>query len=119
MSDWDDWDNSEWPKSEGDHKAPVNEPIDELHRIEVFTYRVERQLREIAIDFGMQFEHDRRSRIESLIEKLRFCLRQADEQAIAVVFSDLSNEVYEINRAAYLHELDDDGDAASAAVVRR
>ena len=88
------------------------------NRAEVLTFKAARVLREIAIDFGMQFERDRRRQIENLVEKLRFCLSQADEIAIEAVSRELMNEVHEINLAAYRVDIDDD-DAASGGVVQR
>ena len=59
-------------------------------------------------------------RIEALVQKLRFCIGQCDQQAIDAISLEVSNEVYEVNRQAYLYAVGDDDDAAaSAAIVRR
>ncbi|MGB3298486.1 MAG: molecular chaperone DnaK [Phormidesmis sp.] len=86
------------------------ERIEKRNRAEVLTFKAERVLREVAIDFGMQFGRDRRRRIEGLIQELRAALEQADERGIDITQSDLQNEVYELNREAYLYDMDEDGD---------
>jgi molecular chaperone DnaK len=86
------------------------ERIEKKNRAEVLTYKAERVLREVAIDFGLQFARDRRRRIEGLVQALRAALEQSDERGIDIAQSDLQNEVYEINREAYLYDLDEEGD---------
>ena len=84
--------------------------IEKRNRAEALTFKAERVLREVAIDFGMQFGRDRRRRIETLVQELRAALEQKDDRGIDITQSDLQNEVYELNREAYLYDLDDDGD---------
>ena len=86
------------------------ERIEKRNRAEALTFKAERVLREVAIDFGMQFARDRRRRIESLVQELRAALEQADERGIDITQSDLQNEVYELNREAYLYDIDEDGE---------
>ncbi len=86
------------------------ERIEKRNRAEVLTFKAERVLREVAIDFGLQFARDRRRRIEGLVQELRAALEQADERGIDITQSDLQNEVYELNREAYLYDMDEDGD---------
>lgn len=86
------------------------ERIEKRNRAEVLTFKAERVLREVAIDFGMQFARDRRRRIEGLVQELRAALEQADERGIDIAQSDLQNEVYELNREAYLYDMDEEGD---------
>ncbi|MEL6778540.1 MAG: Hsp70 family protein, partial [Cyanobacteria bacterium J06597_16] len=88
----------------------VRERIDKKERADALTFKAERVLREVAIDFGMQFARDRRRRIEGLVQELRVALEQADERGIDIAQSDLQNEVYELNREAYLYDIDEDGD---------
>ncbi len=85
------------------------EQIEKRNRAEALTFKAERVLREVAIDFGMQFGRDRRRRIEGLVQQLRAALEQADERGIDITQSDLQNEVYELNREAYLYDLDEEG----------
>jgi len=84
--------------------------IEKRNRAEALTFKAERVLREVAIDFGMQFGRDRRRRIEGLVQELRAALEQQNDRTIDVAQADLQNEVYELNREAYLYDLDDDGD---------
>ncbi len=84
--------------------------IEKRNRAEALTFKAERVLREVAIDFGMQFGRDRRRRIEGLIQELRAALEQKDDRSIDISQADLQNEVYELNREAYLYDLDEEGD---------
>ena len=56
----------------------------------------------------MQFARDRRRRIEALVQELRDYLEQADERGIDIAQTDLQDELYDLNREAYLYEADDD-----------
>ncbi|MBE7381394.1 MAG: molecular chaperone DnaK [Leptolyngbya sp. SIO1E4] len=82
------------------------EQVEKRNRAEALTYQAERVLREVVLDFGMQFARDRRRRIERLIQELRECLEQNDERGIDITQSELQDEVYELNREAYLYEDD-------------
>jgi len=82
------------------------EQVEKRNRAEALTYQAERVLREVVLDFGMQFARDRRRRIERLIQELRECLANNDERGIDITQSELQDEVYELNREAYLYEDD-------------
>ncbi|MFK8184602.1 MAG: molecular chaperone DnaK [Phormidesmis sp.] len=84
------------------------ERIEKRNRAEALTFKAERVLREVAIDFGMQFSRDRRRRIETSVQELRAALEQKDERMIDITQSELQNEVYELNREAYLYDMDED-----------
>ena len=86
------------------------ERIEKRNRAEVLTFKAERVLREVAIDFGLQFARDRRRRVEGLVQELRAALEQTDERGIDIAQADLQNEVYELNREAYLYDIDEEGD---------
>lgn len=73
----------------------------ERNRIERLPFYAERTLREMAIDFGMQFAPDHRRRIERLIGSLRTALGQSDEQILDIVQSDLHQALYELYREVY------------------
>ncbi len=88
----------------------LRERIEKRNRAEALTFKAERVLREVAIDFGMQFTRDRRRRIETLVQELRAALEQKDERGIDITQSDLQNEVYELNREAYLYDIEEEGD---------
>lgn len=82
------------------------EQVEKRNRAEALTYQAERVLREVVLDFGMQFARDRRRRVERLIQELRECLTNNDERGIDITQSELQDEVYELNREAYLYEDD-------------
>ncbi|MEM8504059.1 MAG: molecular chaperone DnaK [Cyanobacteria bacterium P01_D01_bin.1] len=90
--------------------------IEKRNRAEALTFKAERVLREVAIDFGMQFGRDRRRRIENLVQQLRAALEQSDDRGIDMFQADLQNEVYELNREAYLYDLDEDGEGILGAI---
>ncbi len=78
--------------------------VEKRNRAEALTYQAERVLREVVLDFGMQFARDRRRRIERLIQELRECLAQGDERGIDLTQVELQDEVYELNREAYTYD---------------
>jgi molecular chaperone DnaK len=86
------------------------ERVEKRNRAEALTYQSERVLREVVLDFGMQFARDRRRRIERLIQELREALAQGDERTIDLTQGELQDEVYELNREAYLYEDDEEED---------
>ncbi|MBE9155586.1 hypothetical protein IQ265_01855 [Nodosilinea sp. LEGE 06152] len=77
------------------------------NQAEALTFQAERLLREVALDFGMQFARDRRRRIEGLLQELRGYLEQNDleqndERGIDIAQAKLQDELYDLNREAYL-----------------
>ncbi|MEA5449498.1 molecular chaperone DnaK [Leptolyngbya sp. CCNP1308] len=83
------------------------ERVEKRNRAEALTFQAERLLREVALDFGMQFARDRRRRIEGLVQELRDYLEQSDERGIDIAQAELQDELYDLNREAYLYEADD------------
>jgi len=86
------------------------ERVEKRNRAEALTFQAERLLREVALDFGMQFARDRRRRIEGLVQELRDYLEQSDERGIDMTQVDLQDELYDLNREAYLYEAEDQSD---------
>jgi molecular chaperone DnaK len=84
------------------------ERVEKRNRAEALTFQAERLLREVALDFGMQFARDRRRRIESLVRELRDYLEQSDDRGIDIAQTELQDELYDLNREAYLYEADDE-----------
>lgn len=87
------------------------ERVEKRTRSEALTIAAERQLREISLDFGMQFARGRRQRIESLIRAVRESLAQNNDRLIDQSYADLQDAVYELNREVrqyYSEEEDDD-----------
>ncbi|HEY9763549.1 MAG TPA: molecular chaperone DnaK [Trichocoleus sp.] len=83
------------------------ERVEKRNRAEALTFQAERLLREVALDFGMQFARDRRRRIESLVQELREYLDRSDERGIDTTQAELQDELYDLNREAYLYEEED------------
>ncbi|MBD2465342.1 molecular chaperone DnaK [Oscillatoria sp. FACHB-1407] len=77
------------------------ERVEKRTRAEALTYQAERQLREVALDFGMQFASSYRRKIENLIQELRAALGRNDERGIDVVEADLRDALYELQREVY------------------
>ncbi len=78
---------------------------DEKHsRAEALTFQAERLLREVALDFGMQFARDRRRCIEGLVQALRDYLEQNDGHGIETTQAELQDELYNLNHEAYLSD---------------
>lgn len=86
------------------------ERVEKRNRAEALTFQAERLLREVALDFGMQFARDRRRRIEALVQELRDYLEQSDERGIDIAQAELQDELYDLNREAYLYEADDEAE---------
>ncbi|HEY9625351.1 MAG TPA: molecular chaperone DnaK [Crinalium sp.] len=88
------------------------ERVEKRTRAEALTFQAERQLREVALDFGMQFASNYRRKIENLIQELRDALNRNDERTIDVVEADLRDALYELQREVYQFnkEEEEDGD---------
>ena len=84
------------------------ERVEKRNRAEALTFQAERLLREVALDFGMQFARDRRRRVEGLVQELRDYLEKQDERGIDIAQADLQDELYDLNREAYLYESEDE-----------
>ena len=84
------------------------ERVEKRNRAEALTFQAERLLREVALDFGMQFARERRRRIEGLVQELRDYLERGDERGIDMAQTELQDELYDLNREAYLYEAEDD-----------
>ena len=86
------------------------ERVDKRNRAEALAFQAERQLREVALDYGMQFGSRNRQRIEILIRELRDSLEQDDEQGIDRVGVDLQDALYDMKRevSIYVSEESDD-----------
>jgi molecular chaperone DnaK len=72
--------------------------VDKRNRAESLTYQAERQLREVALDYGMQFASRERKKIEGLVRELRSALAENDERGIDRVKTELDDAVYDLTR---------------------
>ncbi|MGF1492910.1 MAG: molecular chaperone DnaK [Microcoleaceae cyanobacterium] len=86
------------------------ERVEKRNRAQALTYQAERQLREVALDYGMQFAQRQRSRIETLIRALRDSLERDDDRGIDQIGADLQDALYDLSQevAIYADEEDDD-----------
>ncbi|MBX2865786.1 MAG: molecular chaperone DnaK [Leptolyngbyaceae cyanobacterium MAG.088] len=84
------------------------ERIEKRNRSETLTFQAERAMRSVSIDFGLQFARDRKRRIDHLIQDLRDALKREDERMIDMIQAELQDELYELNREAYLYDADND-----------
>jgi molecular chaperone DnaK len=74
------------------------EKIDKRNRAEALSYQAERQLREVALEFGMQFANAQRKQIEGLIREIREALADGDERSIDEIKSELDDALYDFSR---------------------
>jgi molecular chaperone DnaK len=74
------------------------EKVDKRNRAEALSYQAERQLREVALEFGMQFANAQRKQIEALVRELREALADGDERLIDEVKNELDDALYDFSR---------------------
>ncbi len=86
------------------------EKIDKRNRAEALALQGERQLKEVALEFGMQFASSQRRKIEALIQELRDSIARDDDRRIDRAQSDLQDALYELNREVRLLSSEDEDD---------
>jgi molecular chaperone DnaK len=74
------------------------EKIDKRNRAEAASYQAERQLREVALEFGMQFANAQRKQIEGLVREIREALADGDERLIDEIKTELDDALYDFSR---------------------
>ncbi|HIK03377.1 MAG TPA: molecular chaperone DnaK [Trichormus sp. M33_DOE_039] len=87
------------------------ERVEKRTRSEALILQAERQLREVALEFGMQFARNRRQRIDNICRELRESLKEDDDRGIDQAYVDLQDALYELNREVreyYAEDEDDD-----------
>lgn len=94
------------------------ERVEKRNRAQALTYQAERQLREVALDYGMQFAQRQRSRIETLIRSLRDSLERDDDRGIDQISVDLQDALYELNREVSVFTTEDDEDDLFGSIRR-
>lgn len=82
----------------------------EKRRAEALILQAERQLKEVALDFGMQFERNRRQHIETLSWELRENLAQDDNWRIDHSYADLQDALFELNQQVCVYYTEDEQD---------
>lgn len=95
------------------------ERVERRNRAETLAFQAQRQLREVSLDFGLQFAQGLRRQIESLVQELRDSLKRDDERGIDLTTSQLQDALYELRRqvAEYYREEEEEDNWLSA--VRR
>ena len=76
----------------------TKERMEKRNRAEALILQGERRIREVALDFGMQFAGDRTQRIKTLSQLLRDSLTQDDDREIDQYYARLQLELYEFNQ---------------------
>ncbi|MFB2770170.1 molecular chaperone DnaK [Pelatocladus sp. BLCC-F211] len=87
------------------------EKVEKRTRAEALILQSERQLREVALDFGMAFARNRRQQIDNICRELRESLKENDDRGIDQAYADLQDALYDLNREVrqyYAEEEDDD-----------
>ncbi|MBD2124176.1 MULTISPECIES: molecular chaperone DnaK [Trichocoleus] len=75
--------------------------VEKRTRSEALTFEAERELRQVALDYGMYFASDKRRRIEVLIQELREALESNDERSVDLAQANLQDALYNLKREAY------------------
>ncbi|MBE9041238.1 molecular chaperone DnaK [Oscillatoriales cyanobacterium LEGE 11467] len=94
------------------------EKVDQRNRAEALASRAERELRTVALDFGLQFAQSSRRRIDALILDLRDSLARNDDRGIDITSSSLQDALYELSREVSEYAMEEDDDDLFGAIRR-
>ncbi|MBU7584693.1 MAG: molecular chaperone DnaK [Nostoc sp. TH1S01] len=86
------------------------ERVEKRTRSEALILQAERQLREVALEFGMQFARSRRQRIDNICRELKESLQANDDRGIDQTYADLQDALYELNREVRQYYAEDEDD---------
>lgn len=86
------------------------EKVDRRNRAEALAARAERELRSVALDFGLSFAQGTRRRVEALVRELRDSLARNDERGLDLASGSLQDALYELTREVSEYSLDAKGD---------
>ncbi|MEW5855991.1 MAG: molecular chaperone DnaK [Cyanobacteriota bacterium] len=86
------------------------ERVEKRNRAEALAFSAERQLKEVALTFGMQFAAGQRRRIENMVQELRQSIARDDDRAVDRAQSDLQDALYELNREVRMESMEDEDD---------
>ncbi|MBD0301657.1 MAG: Hsp70 family protein, partial [Tolypothrix sp. T3-bin4] len=86
------------------------ERVEKRTRSEALILQAERQLREVALEFGMQFARSRRQRIDNICRELKDSLQENDDRGIDQAYADLQDALYELNREVRQYYAEDEDD---------
>ncbi|MBD3882495.1 molecular chaperone DnaK [Phormidium tenue FACHB-886] len=102
-----------------DQDRQKRDRIEKRTQAEALTYEAERQLREVALDFGMQFASSYRRRIENLVQELRAALKQEDDRGTDIAQADLRDALYDLQREVYSLTQQDEEETDFFGSIRR
>ncbi len=94
----------EFAKSDRQRKAY----IEKRNNAEGLCYQAERQLREVALEFGMQFAMAQRRAIEGLIKELRQAVADNQDRTIDEVYVELEDSLSDLRRQIKLLTQEED-----------
>lgn len=94
------------------------ERVEKRTRADSMTVEAERYLKNVALDFGMQFARSYRQRIENLIRELRDSLKQNDDRGIDQVSADLQDALSELKREVREYYSEDEDDDLFGSIRR-
>jgi molecular chaperone DnaK len=77
------------------------ERIEKINRADNLAIGAERQLKELALNFGYQLSYERRKEIETLIRSLKDAIAKEDDYRIDRTQSELQEAVYALSRELY------------------
>ena len=86
------------------------ERVEKRTRAEALILQAERQLRDVALDFGMQFARNRRQRIDNICRDLRDSLKEDDDRGIDQAYADLQDALSDLNREVRQYYAEDEDD---------
>ncbi|MBW4614854.1 MAG: molecular chaperone DnaK [Desmonostoc vinosum HA7617-LM4] len=86
------------------------ERIEKRTRAEALILQAERQLREVALEFGMQVARNRRQRIDNICRELKESLQENDDRGIDQAYADLQDALSELNREIRQYYTEDEDD---------
>jgi molecular chaperone DnaK len=102
-----------------DQDRQKRDRIEKRTKAEALTFEAERQLREVALDFGMQFASGYRRKIENLVQELRAFLSKNDDRGIDITQADLRDALYDLQQEVYSLTRDDEEEGDFFGSIRR
>ena len=92
------------------------ERVEKRTRAEALILQAERQLREVALEMGMQFARNRRQRIDNICRNLRESLQADEDRGIDQAYADLQDALYELNREVRQYYAEDEDEDLFGAI---
>ena len=92
------------------------EKIEKRSRAEALIGQAERQLREVALEMGMQFARRQRQSIDQLCRELRQSLKENNERGIDRTYADLQDTLSELNREIREYYAEDEDESLLDAI---